>query len=186
MSQTTEPNDRATNYHIIDDYARSQVVFHTKRAGKRLGLKRTDREDFAHGLLLALCKAAPEFDPAVASSTTFVGHVVHHAALHQMRTLERARNCSVRNAATMTDCDDDSLEQVKCPRSADQERHDVRTDVRFAVEKLPRRTGSVARLLMTSTQAEAARALGISRQALNGHVMAMRHGAVGSLLRSAC
>jgi RNA polymerase sigma factor (sigma-70 family) len=186
MSQTTEQNDRARNYHIINDYAREQVAYHTTRAAKWLGLRKMDREDFAQDLLLALCKAAPDFDPAVASGNTFVQHVLRLAALHQMRTLQRTRRCVVRSAAKMTDCDDSAIELVNCPRSLDHARHDLRTDVALALRRMPRRTRAVARLLMTSSQSQAARELGTSRQAVNEHVRSLRTGPSGALLRSAC
>jgi len=185
MSQTTEPNDRARNYHIIDDFARDRAGFYARRIARWLRLRRIEREDIAQNLLLALCKAAPKFDPAVASSRTFVSRVLRRAAIHEIRTAKRATACAVRNPPLLTDCTDESLELILCPTSFDHARHDLRTDVALLVGRLPLRTGRVARNLMHRTQAEAARAIGISRQAVNEHLATLRHGSRGEIFRAA-
>ncbi len=185
MSQTTEPNDRATNYHIIDDFARERVGFYARRIARWLRLKRIEREDLAQNLYLALCKAAPSFDPAVASARTFVCRVLHQAAIHEIRTVKRAKACVVRNPPLLTDCADDSLKFILCPTSFDRVRNDLRTDVALALSELPSRTVQVARELMQSNQANAARWLGISRQAVNAHVATIKSGRCGEILRAA-
>lgn len=186
MDQTTEPHDRTDSYRIIDDYARDRVSYHAARAARIARLTATEREDLEQNLLLALCKAAPRFDPAVASSHTFVSHVVRLAAMHELRTIRRARRCRVRGACPMSVLDAAVTGSIECPRSSDEARHDLRTDVAAAVARLPDRSRAVAHLLMRSTRSQAARALGISRQSVHAHVVTIRSGAAGSLLRSAC
>lgn len=175
MSHPTESNHRPTNYHIIDDFACARVRFNARRIARWLSLNQTAREDLAQNIFLALCKAAPSFDPTVASSRTFVSRVIHQAALHEFRTMKRATACAVRNPRLLTDCTEESFELIACPTSFGYARYELRADVSLRIRALPSRTALVARHLMHSTQAQAARALGISRQAVHAHVAALRN-----------
>ncbi len=164
----------------INEYAESTIRVKARQLIGTAGFTRSDVEDVEQEMRLELLLRLPKFDPARASYNTFVNCVTERKCAklirhrrQEMRDYQR-RSCSLDDRvegayggtvarAETVDQDELDIRTDKRGRSR-EEQNQLRTDVSFALSKLPDDLRRIAECVMgTRTLVEAARQLGMQR-----------------------
>ena len=154
----------------IDPYAKKRIEYHAKRLSRKPGFTPSDVPDIEQELALDLLKALPKFDPSKASLPTFISRVVNRRCISLLRDARhpKRRGGTSLEAAMGEEIAQDQRHRMTGYRpddSADQS--EVAEVVQKAVRDLPERLHKIAVLLMSHTQAEAARELGVSETTIH-------------------
>jgi RNA polymerase sigma factor (sigma-70 family) len=154
----------------IDPYAQDRIAYHARRLSRKPGFTISDVPDLEQELAMDLLKALPKFDPSKASLPTFISRVVNRRCLGLLRDARhpKRRGDTSLDAAMGDEVAQDQRHRMTGHRPADGvEKAEVAEVVQLAVGKLPDRLHKIAVLLMSHTQAEAARELGVSETTIH-------------------
>lgn len=154
----------------IDPYAQGRIDYHARRLSRKPGFTISDVPDIEQELALDLLKALPKFDPNKASLPTFISRVVNRRCISLLRDARhpKRRGGTSLEAAMGDDIAKDQRHRMTGYRPDEApEKAEVAEVVQQAVGKLPERLHKIAILLMSRTQAEAARELGVSETTIH-------------------
>jgi RNA polymerase sigma-70 factor (ECF subfamily) len=175
----------------LSDYAIRHIRRRARQLARTAGFAAQDIEDIRQDLIVDLLERLPKFDPAKASYNTFVTHVVDS----KVATLIRDRNCKKRDPRreqrSLNECIDDgeggSVEHVQTIAAeeadrrlgrqarSDQETVELALDIEEVPKRLPDNLRRLCELLKTGSIADAARAMGVPRTTLHGHIVKLRN-----------
>ena len=157
---------------ILSTYAQDRIRFHANRLSRKAGFDRSEREDLEQELAMDLLRALRRFDPTRSSLPTYISRVIYRRCCTLLRDSrkpmrhlgslgERAGDQLIRDERhRMTGYEPDRFR----PTVEDKETAEL---VQQAVSQLPDNLKRVALLLMTHTQAEASRVLGVSESSIH-------------------
>lgn len=154
----------------IDPYAQQRIEYHARRLSRKPGFTLSDVPDIEQELAMDLLKALPKFDPSKASLPTFISRVVNRRCLGLLRDARhpKRRGGTSLDASMGDEVTQDQRHRMTGHRPVDEvEKAEVAEVVQLALGKLPDRLHKIAVLLMTHTQAEAARELGVSETTIH-------------------
>jgi RNA polymerase sigma factor (sigma-70 family) len=163
-------NNNGDESNKIDQYAFERIQYQANRLSRKLGFTPSDVPDIEQELAMDLLKALPKFDPSKASLPTFISRVVNRRCLGLLRDARhpKRRGGTSLDAAMGDEVAQDQRHRMTGHLPTDEvEKAEVAEVLQQAVGKLPDRLHKIAVLLMSHTQAEAARALGVSETTIH-------------------
>ncbi len=169
----------------------TQCIRHTAQALVEEGtFPRSDLEDVAQDLLLALLEQSANFDPDKARWSTFVKTVVRMSAIslrRRQRSQRRQAHCELSSLNVLIDDGDGQLVELGATVSEEEHRTglgqdsishteqvDLALDVQAALRTMPAELRAICERLKTQSQAEVLCDLGISRTTLERRLELIR------------
>lgn len=154
-----------------DEYAATLIRVKARQLVGRYGFARSDREDIEQDLILHLLQKLRHFDPKRGSENTFVSRITNRkiASIIRQRTAAKRdfRRLTLIEDATERDRDD---AWSVGPEST----QDLEIDMTDAIRRLDSDSRRLCGLLRTGSITEAARRMGITRDAARGRIANLR------------
>ena len=167
MGANVQPN--------LSEYASKLIKHKAGRLVGRFGFTRPDRADIEQDLILHLFQKMPHFNSNRGSQNTFVSRIIKRKVV----SIIRHRRALRRDYCRITAIDDAAGGEEHAAIAAlvvGESPHDLAIDLAGAIQTFDSDSQRFCKMLMTSSVADAARRLGLTRGAARGRVAILRKG----------
>ncbi len=137
-----------------------QIRWRSDQLARRFRLSCHDREDLFQNMTLDVVRAMRKYDPARASTATYISRVLDKSFLHHGRRLAKSNACS-----RTVSCNQYTLarDQRRVPTGEDRLSEAERAEVRHVVHLLPDKLSHLASQLSTRSVVEIADSIDVHR-----------------------